>query len=390
MKNDLARIQEELTDLISLELAGELDSRSKMRLDDYIRLYGLEAIDRRRIIQRLKEKKEFDYTDAYKKFLYHTSLQRVDRNIQRLKKILAYAALISLFVGIGWLWNHERTKKRFPAIGLHASTTPIIPGRSRAVITLSNGKKLNSGKESNPLHYENGSVLTFDTAQAIYTATAKTERPVFNTITIPPGGEYQLILADGTIVWLNAVTVLTFQVSFPNGKREVFLEGEAYFEVAKDKEHPFLVHTSRGEIEVLGTGFNVRDYREEGKVVTTLAEGRILYRPENDPEHEIMLQPGYQVEDKEGSRPVSRQVDVVMYSGWKDGIYIFENTTLEEIMEVLSRWYNIEVFYTNEAAKGLHFTGDLERYNTINDFLEFIEIGGNVRFSVKGRTIIIE
>ena len=79
-----------------------------------------------------------------------------------------------------------------------------------------------------------------------------------------------------------------------------------------------------------------------------------------------------------------------MYTGWKDGKYIFENTTLEEIMEVLSRWYNIEVFYTNEAAKGLHFTGDLERYNTINDFLEFIEIGGNVRFSVKGRTIIIE
>ena len=160
--------------------------------------------------------------------------------------------------------------------------------------------------------------------------------------------------------------------------------------VAKDSEHPFIVHISRGAIEVLGTGFNVRDYREEQKTVTTLVQGKVVYRPERQPGREIMLEPGFQIKDEEGGSLQPRKVDVILYTGWKDGKYVFENATLEEIMQVLSRWYDIAVFYKREEVKKLHFTGDLERYKTINDFLEFMEIGGNVRFSIKGKTVLIE
>ena len=199
-----------------------------------------------------------------------------------------------------------------------------------------------------------------------------------------------MVLADGTKVWLNADSKLRFPVSFTAERREVYLEGEAYFEVAKDSEHPFIVHISRGAIEVLGTGFNVRDYREEQKTVTTLVQGKVVYRSERQPGREIMLEPGFQIKDEEGGSLQPRKVDVILYTGWKDGKYVFENATLEEIMQVLSRWYDIAVFYKREEVKKLHFTGDLERYKTINDFLEFMEIGGNVRFSIKGKTVLIE
>lgn len=121
-----------------------------------------------------------------------------------------------------------------------------------------------------------------------------------------------------------------------------------------------------------------------------MVQGKVVYRPERQPGREIMLEPGFQIKDEEGGSLQPRKVDVILYTGWKDGKYVFENATLEEIMQVLSRWYDIAVFYKREEVKKLHFTGDLERYKTINDFLEFMEIGGNVRFSIKGKTVLIE
>ena len=224
-----------------------------------------------------------------------------------------------------------------------------------------------------------------------YLSNSKEKEVVYNEIHVQKGGRANtLVLSDGTKVILNAATTFRYPTSFGEKNRMVYLEGEAYFEVAKDSEHPFIVHISRGAIEVLGTGFNVRDYREEQKTVTTLVQGKVVYRPERQPGREIMLEPGFQIKDEEGGSLQPRKVDVILYTGWKDGKYVFENATLEEIMQVLSRWYDIAVFYKREEVKKLHFTGDLERYKTINDFLEFMEIGGNVRFSIKGKTVLIE
>lgn len=382
-----AQIQEELSDLICLELSGGLDAEAEQRLAQYREKYGEDLVDRVRLVRRLKNEKEFDCTDAYREFRDHIAAHQ-SRWYNRYWNIaIASAALIILFIGIGLLWSREEKMPHLP----HPPVASFItPGHSKAIITLADGKRLQPDKGSRQICRENGTVLKFDSAQAEYIGKAATDYLVYNTITIPAGGEYQLKLSDGTKVWLNAVSSLRFPVGFSGEKREVYLQGEAYFDVSKDSIHPFIVHTSRGNIRVLGTGFNVRDYPEEQKVVATLVEGRIAYQPVGQSEHDVLLEPGGQVEDREGSLPVVRRVDVLLYAGWKDGKYIFENTTLGEIMEVLSRWYDIEVFYKNEEVKNLHFTGDLERYNNIDDFLEFMEIGGNVRFSVRGRTVVIE
>ncbi|MEG2229127.1 MAG: DUF4974 domain-containing protein, partial [Odoribacter sp.] len=160
--------------------------------------------------------------------------------------------------------------------------------------------------------------------------------------------------------------------------REVFLKGEAYFKVAKNEAQPFIVSTSNGQIQVMGTSFNVRDYAEEGKVVTTLVEGKVDYVSERY--KRVSLQPGYMLEDNGSKDYRIRKVNTLEYTGWKDGKYIFENASVEEIMTTLERWYDVTVFYRNEEVRNLHFTGDLERYASINTLLNFMEMGGDVRF----------
>ena len=168
------------------------------------------------------------------------------------------------------------------------------------------------------------------------------------------------------------------------------MSGEAYFKVAHDASRPFRVHTSKGVIEVLGTEFNVRDYAEEKKVETTLAEGSVAYRTvgQGRVKLTIYLKPGYQVVD-DGNKLEKRQVDIERIISWKDGKYTFYDKTLEELMAYLERTYDVEVFFMNESVKGLRFSGDLQRYDKVELFLAYLEQGGDVRFSVQGRTITV-
>lgn len=382
--------REEIIQLICRKMSGLIDGQELLRLQELEKTFGLEEIYPSSIVQRLRQKPEFDYTEPLQEF--KNGKGKKNRHIKPpyagWRTRVAVAAILVMAIGIGLLW---RTSTE-PTDNTPLSTNHIIsPGKSVATITLANGKQLELGKNAASLCEKNGTLLKLDSTTVTYQgAPAPSREIVYNTISIPIGGEYMLILADGTKVWMNADSKLKYPVSFSRERREVYLKGEAYFEVAKDSRRPFIVHTSRGAVEVLGTGFNVRDYREEQKVVTTLVQGRVVYRSEKRPEQEIVLEPGFQVKDEEGGTLQSRKVDVVLYTGWKDGKYVFENATLEEIMQVLSKWYDIAVFYKREEVKNLHFTGDLERYETINDFLEFMEIGGNVRFNIKGKTIMIE
>ena len=372
-------IREELSDLWCKEITGQLKGSEKIRLQN--------LIEEREFPSETMERGELQISFSEKK-VYQNGQEILLNRHEYDTLVYTAAAAVLLFVGIGLVWSHREQLRSVPP--LTVKNEVVEPGRSKAMITLANGEKIVLGDKKQQLIGEDGTLLNLDSAIVEYKGKQKTPALVYNTIDIPIGGEYQLVLADGTKVWLNADSKLRFPVSFTAERREVYLEGEAYFEVAKDSEHPFIVHISRGAIEVLGTGFNVRDYREEQKTVTTLVQGKVVYRPERQPGREIMLEPGFQIKDEEGGSLQPRKVDVILYTGWKDGKYVFENATLEEIMQVLSRWYDIAVFYKREEVKKLHFTGDLERYKTINDFLEFMEIGGNVRFSIKGKTVLIE
>lgn len=378
------KIREELADLLCREVTGQLSESGRRRLQQLRAEYRSEGPDPSGIVKRLRQGKEFDDTEAWKEFKVKTAVKK--RFIARW--CVSVAAVVLLFIGVSLViknWNRE--------IQQHPLLTqqPISPGKCMAVITLGDGQQVELGSKNQALKEKNGTLLNLDSTSVRYQKNeSATKELIYNTITIPVGGEYHLVLSDGSKVWINADSKLKFPVDFTRNEREVFLEGEAYFEVSKDQRHPFIVHTSRGAVKVLGTGFNVRDYSDEAKVVTTLVNGSVAYCSEKHLSEPVVLQPGFQVEDKEGGDLQPKKVDVMMYVGWKDGKYIFENTTLEEIMQVLSRWYDVAVFYRNEQVKNLHFTGDLERYDNINDFLEFMEIGGNVHFSIQGKTIMIE
>ena len=184
----------------------------------------------------------------------------------------------------------------------------------------------------------------------------ETAEVMYNTVTIPRGGEYCLELADGTKVWLNAETELRFPVNFSDKTRDVYLKGEAYFQVSKDELHAFQVHTSMGTVAVLGTSFNVRDYADEQKVVTTLEMGKVMY-VSGENKKEIILTPGFQVQEEKTGEIKMKKVDVMQYVGWREGKYVFENTALVDIMRTLERWYDIDVVYVDPVVKRLSFHG---------------------------------
>ena len=195
-------------------------------------------------------------------------------------------------------------------------------------------------------------------------------------------------LPDHSVVWLNSGSKLRYPTVFQKDNRNVELTGEAYFQVERDESRPFLVHTSRGCVKVLGTEFNVRDYPEEYRVVTTLVNGSVQFTGKD--KKKVVLKPGFQViaDSLTGVSDV-REVNLREYVGWRSGLYVFSHLTLEELMRVVERNYDVTVFFANEECKQLVFSGDLQKYETVEHFLRFIETGGDVRFVVKERTITV-
>ena len=213
------------------------------------------------------------------------------------------------------------------------------------------------------------------------------EEMLFNTITIPRSGEYKLVLSDGTKVWLNSASKLKYPVAFTGGQRKVFLEGEAYFEVAADTVHPFLVETSGMSVTVLGTGFNVMAYPEEMEAAVTLVHGKVGVQTDH---RQQILHPDEQyVYQTTTRRGTVRKVDVSQYVDWKDGILNFDSMPLEELTRRLGRWYDVDFFFVAEELKTLKYSGAFKKYNDIRYVLNIIEEITNVQFVLNERTIVV-
>ncbi len=210
-----------------------------------------------------------------------------------------------------------------------------------------------------------------------------TEKVEYNRLVIPRGGEYKIVLADGSQVWINSQSVLEFPVCFAKGERRVRLKGEAYFEISRNVEKPFIVEVRDKEIRVLGTSFNVNDY--DGKFVTTLVSGKVQVAV-NDKDY--ILTPSMQVR-VEGDDVLVEEVDVREFTAWKDGVFIFKKQKLREVMDILSRWYDVDVFYQNSELQNLHFTGTIQRHSEISGVLKFLEKTDMVKFTLNGKTLIV-
>ena len=195
-----------------------------------------------------------------------------------------------------------------------------------------------------------------------------------------------MTLADGTRVWLNSESELHFPLQFGGEQRIVQLTGEAYFEVAKDAAHPFVVEVCDSKIQVLGTGFNVRSYSEEGQIVTTLVEGAVCFESIED---RVILKPGEQsILDKVGQLQ-KRVVEVYPFVAWKEGRFIFRKQRLEDIMVMVSRWYNVEVYFEDDESKEITFSGGMMRYEGFEALMKMIETGGSINCTIKDNTVFI-
>ena len=210
----------------------------------------------------------------------------------------------------------------------------------------------------------------------------------YNTISIPRGGEYQLVLADGTKVWLNSETTLTYPVNFTGNTREVMLTGEAFFDVSTNAHVPFIVKTKDAAVKVYGTQFNVMAYQDDKMHETTLVEGSVAVLYNNK---EVMIEPGQQAQiNAAGGGFTIREVDTQLYTDWKNGIFRFEEMTLKDVASKLSRWYNVDFYFANEEVKTRTISGAMKRSTEFDLFMGLIEKSVEAEVSIEENNVLIK
>lgn len=295
---------------------------------------------------------------------------------------IAAAAVILITLSVG-VFYYSR-----PDVKPDKLARDIAPGGNKAILTLANGKKIVLSEAKNgKLAAESGVTVTkLGDGKIIYAVEqGKVANATLNSIETPRGGQYEVILPDGSKVLLNAASSLTYPVSFVAFKeRRVELKGEAYFEVAKDKEHPFIVKTENQEIKVLGTHFNINSYSDEPMAKTTLIEGSVLVKASDT---EQILKPGYQaINGMGGLRVVEANVDEVL--AWKNGYFMFDNEGIESVMRKISRWYNVDVVFKGNVPKD-KFGGTVSRFENVSQVLRKLTYTDKVHFIIEERRIIV-
>jgi hypothetical protein len=264
------------------------------------------------------------------------------------------------------------------------------PGKNEAVLTLDNGEKvvLDSARIGTLAKKGNVSVKKTKDGQLVYQVeegkASATNGPVaYNTISTPRGGQYQVILPDGSKIWLNAASSLKFPTAFTGSQRDVELTGEAYFEVAKNPSKPFMVNVNALKVKVLGTHFNINAYSDEDDIKTTLLEGSVRLASGNS--HNL-LKPGEQGIVK-GNNIRVIEVDAERTAAWKNGFFDFNRASIRDIMKQLSRWYNIEVVYNGKVSDD-EFMGRIERNVKLSQVLHVLELS-HVHFKVEDKKITV-
>lgn len=303
------------------------------------------------------------------------------------KQWLAVAAAVLILFSAGFYFFNTYWNTNEVRVSQLTGTKSIPPGGNRAVLTLSNGKTIDLSAEKTGLVID-GSNISYSEGGSV--AAIKSESPqVEHTLTTPRAGQYQLNLSDGTKVWLNAASSITFPAAFAaNSPRIVTLQGEAYFEVAKSKAHAsFIVNTTKQVVEVLGTHFNIHAYGDERYTKTTLLEGSVKVISSQFAK-ELILEPGEQ-SILTRTQLVQEKVDAQQSIDWKNGKFIFKNETLEDILRKISRWYDVNIVYESGVSRNETFTGTVSRFDEVQKVLRRLELTGVVNFKIHDRTITV-
>ena len=384
------KIDDRVYELISGKLDDRLSPMEETELSDWL----AEDVKHEKIYAEIKKIRD-QVKLLHRDFTPDTEnvLKRVKRGRGRsigFRYWWKYAAFVILPLGVALiLWQGMKNE----SVEVHRQFSAVSrPGGERAILKLYDGKTimLDSTMKSSLIAHEANVRIEMDSNHLLryssYDSIGITDANKNNELIIPKGGEYQVVLADGTKVWLNSASRLIYPQSFMGKERRVVLSGEAFFDVAHDAERPFIVETSRMNVKVLGTRFNVNDYDDNEEVSTTLVNGSVEIF--SGGQQAFRLVPGEQAYGKENELE-KREVNVRLYTSWIDGKFLFNNTELEEIAKQISRWYDVEIFFSSENVKKVRFTGAIVKFKPLDDLVRMIESTSQVRFSVKGKTIVI-
>lgn len=312
------------------------------------------------------------------------SLENIHQPVVKVSKWKRTAVAASFFLCISIGLYLLITRSSSPQI-VENQTRDIRPGSNRAILTLANGQQisLNGNQKGKLAQQGNAAITKTAEGQVVYQANGEnnTGGENLNTVTTPLGGQYHIVLADGTQAWLNAGSSITYPAVFAGNKRTVQITGEVYFEVAHNAAKPFRVKSNGQLVEVLGTHFNINSYDNEPAAKTTLLEGSVRI---ND---KTVLKPDEQAIVSGTGLKVIR-VDTELAVAWKNNKFMFDNDSIESVMRMVERWYDVKVDYEGEIPED-KFGGSVSRFASVSKVLNILELTGKVHFKVKGRRITV-
>jgi len=300
------------------------------------------------------------------------------------------AAIILLVLGgtaFHTLKNKDTKNRATKTEDIQPVQKDIAPGGNKALLTLSDGKQiiLDNAADGNLASEANVKVTKMSDGKIAYNTERSSTEVLYNSISTPRGGQYQLVLSDGSKVWLNAGSSLHFPITFSGKERTVELIGEGYFEIAHNVAMPFNVKVNNMNVRVLGTHFNINAYADEPAIKTTLLEGLVKI---NTASTNLMLQPGQQAEiDHKNNVSIRKELDTEEVIAWKNGWFNFNSLRVQDILRQISRWYNVDILYEGETTQK-HFTGMVSRNSNVSEVLRIMEHAG-IRFKIEGKTITV-
>ena len=353
----------------------------------------------KRVLESIEFKEDFSSEEKVREYL-NTTLASIDKaEGQKPKAIVrsfnvkwwAAAASVILLLSVGYFFFKKQPEQQLAKVSQPSPlVNDVAPGGNKAMLTLGNGQTiiLDSAGNGTISTQGNSTVTKLADGQLAYEGSNHSagNKIVYNTISTPRGGQYNLTLSDGSRVWLNAESSLRFPASFSGDERVVELTGEGYFEIAHDTEKPFKVSVNRSEVEVLGTHFNINGYTDENNLRTTLLQGSV--KVSKGPES-IVIKPGQQavVQNSSNTIAVNNNTNVEAVIAWKNGLFQFDNTDIKDVMRQIGRWYDLEVeFEGNVPDKKI--TGKIYRNVHVSKVLRIME-ALKIQFKIEGRTVTV-
>lgn len=357
---------EDIKKLLKRYLAGECTPEERISVEQWYREVDIQAQE------PSKEQMENDIADI-RKLLPAPPVRRM---VTWYRYAAAIAAITVITIGLYYQFNRSEGLKNTSDIAAASSQQDIAPGGNRAILQLADGREITLDSSPDGAIAQEGSHAIYKNTdgELVYrlddVGQQSDSATIFNTMRTPRGGQYHLILPDGTSVWINAASTLTYAINRSTRERRVKLEGEAYFEVAKDPEHPFRVESKGQVVEVLGTHFNINSYPDESVVKTTLIEGSVKV-VETDKQKSVILRPGQQASIDRYSQLSVKQADVSDAVAWKNGKFSFKQSDIGIVMRQLSRWYNVDVIFKGKKPN-ITLSGEVYRNTNASKVLEIL------------------